>query len=368
MCVDFTDLNKACPKDSYPLPSIDALVDDASGCKMLSFLDAFSGYNQIKMLPRDESKTAFMTETLSSYVLVQEQDQGQKPIYFVSKALQGPETRYQSLEKAALAVVFSARRLRHYFHSFTVVVMTNLPIQKVLQKPDVVGRMVRWAMEFSEFDIQYEPRGSIKGQGSGAGIVLEGPNGVLIKQALRFAFKASNNQVEYEALIAGVLLAKEMGAQSLVVKSDSQLVTGQVTGEYHAKDPQMEAYLKYVQAQVCALEEGDTWMTPYRRYIAYGILPAEPGEGKRIKKNSVRYTLVDGVLFKHGFTHPILTCVSGDECTRIMSELHEGICGSHVGGKSLASKVIHAGFYWPSMREDCVRYAQRCTQCQMHAD
>ena len=45
MCIDFTDLNKACPKDSYPLPSIDALVDSASGCKMLSFLDAFSGYN-----------------------------------------------------------------------------------------------------------------------------------------------------------------------------------------------------------------------------------------------------------------------------------------------------------------------------------
>jgi len=63
MCVDFTDLNKACPKDSYPLQSIDALVDSASGCKMLRFLDAFSGYNQIKMHPRDECKTAFMTET-----------------------------------------------------------------------------------------------------------------------------------------------------------------------------------------------------------------------------------------------------------------------------------------------------------------
>ena len=62
MCVDFTNLNKTCPKDSYPLPSIDALMDSASGCKMLSFLYAFSGYNQIKMHPRDECKTAFMTE------------------------------------------------------------------------------------------------------------------------------------------------------------------------------------------------------------------------------------------------------------------------------------------------------------------
>jgi len=51
------------PKDSYPLPNIDALVDNASGCKMLSFLDAFSGYNQIMVHPRDESKTVFMTET-----------------------------------------------------------------------------------------------------------------------------------------------------------------------------------------------------------------------------------------------------------------------------------------------------------------
>ena len=120
--------------------------------------------------------------------------------------------------------------------------------------------------------------------------------------------------------------------------------------------------------QVCVLEEGDTWMTPYRRYVADGILPTEPGEGKRIKKNSARYTLVDGALFRHGFMHPILTCVSGDECTRIMSELHEGICGSHVGGRLLASKVIRSGFYWPSVRDDCVRYAERCKQCQMHAD
>ena len=61
-----------------------------------------------------------------------------------------------------MAVVFSARRLRHYFQSFTVVVMTDLPICKVLQKPNVAGRMVRWAMELSEFDFQYEPKAQSK--------------------------------------------------------------------------------------------------------------------------------------------------------------------------------------------------------------
>jgi len=62
MSVDFTDLNKACPKDSYPLPSIDSLVDSVSGCWLLSFLEALLGYNQICMHPRDESKIAFMAE------------------------------------------------------------------------------------------------------------------------------------------------------------------------------------------------------------------------------------------------------------------------------------------------------------------
>jgi len=133
----------------------------------------------------------------------------------VSNVLQGLEESYQAIEKVALAIVFSARRLHHYFQSLTVIVITDLPIRKVLQKPDVEGRIVRWAVELSEFDVQYEPRGPIQGQvyadfivelssaathqeeagfrwvlsvdgssnqqGSGAGVILEGPNGLLIE-------------------------------------------------------------------------------------------------------------------------------------------------------------------------------------------
>jgi len=109
--------------------------------------------------------------------------------------------------------------------------------------------------------------------------------------------------------------------------------------------------------RVCVLEEGDTCMTPYKRYLVDGILPVEPEEGKKIKRNSAKYTLLDGELFRHDFSHSILVCVSGEQCTRIMAELHEGICGSHVGGRSLASKVVRAGYYWPTMREDCTRHA-----------
>ena len=61
MCVDFTDLNKACPKDSYPLSCIDQLVDSTTGHRLLSFMDAFSGYNQIRMDETDQEKTSFVT-------------------------------------------------------------------------------------------------------------------------------------------------------------------------------------------------------------------------------------------------------------------------------------------------------------------
>ena len=61
MCVDFTDLNKACPKDSFPLPRIDQLMDSTARHKLLTFTDAFSGYNQIKMDEEDQEKTAFIT-------------------------------------------------------------------------------------------------------------------------------------------------------------------------------------------------------------------------------------------------------------------------------------------------------------------
>ena len=70
MCVDFTDLNRVCPKDSYPLPRIDTLVDSMARHEFLSFMDAFSGYNQIKMNKEDQEKTSFVTNQILFYYKV----------------------------------------------------------------------------------------------------------------------------------------------------------------------------------------------------------------------------------------------------------------------------------------------------------
>ena len=61
LCIDYTDINKACPKDPFPLPCIDQIVDSTFGCDLLSFLDAYSGYHQIFMAKEDEAKTTFIT-------------------------------------------------------------------------------------------------------------------------------------------------------------------------------------------------------------------------------------------------------------------------------------------------------------------
>ena len=99
-------------------------------------------------------------------------------------------------------------------------------------------------------------------KGSRVSVILEGPNGLLIKQSLRFSFKISNNQVEYEALIARVNLASEMGVAQLISRSDSQLIINQVKSEFQTKDPQLSRYLSRVKTLAEAFESFDIEYIP----------------------------------------------------------------------------------------------------------
>ena len=115
---------------------------------------------------------------------------------------------------------------------------------------------------------------------------------LLIEQALWFTFKASNNQAEYEALIAGMLLAKEMGVKGLLAKSDSLLVTGQVTWEYQAKDPQMVAYLEYVQVLRETLEVYELVHVLREQNVRADLLAKLASSGKRgIQRTVIQETL-----------------------------------------------------------------------------
>ncbi|XP_022852055.1 uncharacterized protein LOC111373710 [Olea europaea var. sylvestris] len=222
-------------------------------------------------------------EAVSAFI-VREEDDHQLPVYYVSKALLPTETRYPDMEKLALALITVSRKLRSYFQAHSIEVLTNFPLKQVLQRMKASGRLLKWAIDLSEFDLLFRPRHAIKGQtladfvaefsiapemevamepaepptwrlfvdgssgktGSGAGIILKSPEGHKLNFTVRFDFKASNNAVEYEALLAGLRLAKEMQVRRLLANSDSQLVVSQVNGNFVVKDSSMAAYLKLI--------------------------------------------------------------------------------------------------------------------------
>nr|GEU96640.1 reverse transcriptase domain-containing protein [Tanacetum cinerariifolium] len=504
MCVDFTDLNKACPQYCYPLPKIDWKVESLCGYPFKRFLDAYKGYHQIQLAKAGEDKTAFHTrlmdkafegqigrnievyvddlvvksyteaemmtdieetfctlrkvnmklnpkkcsfrvaegvflgyvvtpegikpcsdktaavlqlpsprtikETLKkcikksdfhwtaeaeqafqqlkqhlselpllvapkpqedliiylfatygaiSMVLMTERGTAQTPIYFISRALQGPKLNYSPMEKLALSLVFAAKRLRLYFQAHPITVITDQPIKQV---------------------VSY---GSSCVDGSDAGLILTSPEGVEFTYALTFQFTTSNNEAEYEALVAGLRITTRMRVKNAHVSVDSKLVANQVLGTYVAKEDNMVKYLEIVKSlvlvemlkdksikekEVITVIEKDvlTWMTQLVDYLKGGILPGDKMEARKLCLKARQYELMEGVLYRPSFLTPWLRCVGPLQAEYVMREIHEGSCSMHAGQRSVVAKAIRLGYYWPTMHKDAHDMIRKCSDCQIH--
>ena len=112
----------------------------------------------------------------------------------------------------------------------------------------------------------------------------------------------------------------------------------------------------------------DTWMTPYALYLSDAILSTDAEAAKTIRWNARQYTLVDGHLLRTDYIHPLLTCVDEEQANRILSEVHNDTCGSHIGKRGFSLKIVLVGYYWPTMKADSDLYVKRCEQCQKHAE
>ncbi|XP_071695784.1 uncharacterized protein [Rutidosis leptorrhynchoides] len=184
------------------------------------------------------------------------------PIHFVRKALSGSELNYLPIEKLVYTLVVIARRLRRYFQAHPITVLTDQPIRQLLYKPEISGRLTKWAIELGEHEIAYCARSAIKGQvmadylaetaanmlaicdpeqlpvpplelwelytdgaasskGVGKGLILTGPHQEEHTYALRFNFKVTKNEAEYEALLVGMRIARELGVKKLQAYVDS---------------------------------------------------------------------------------------------------------------------------------------------------
>ncbi|XP_057734574.1 uncharacterized protein LOC130950023 [Arachis stenosperma] len=408
--------------------------------------EAFNHFKEILATPSVLGKPK-VGEPLYLYLAITEE--AQQPIYFVSRALQGAEPRYRKLEKLALALLTSSRRLRQYFQGHQIAVRTDQGIRQVLQKLDLAGRMITWAIEFSQYDLRYEPRHAIKAQAiadflvevtrdpteetgirwrlhvdgasnqksGGARIILESPTGVIYEQSIKFEFPISNNQAEYEALLGGLTLAREVGASRMEVCSNSQVVTSQVNGSYQVRDLLLQKCLEKVRELSNQFEEitiqhlprerntrvnllsklastkpgvsnrsliqgmlkepavalhltkiGLSWLDPIVDFLESSKLPDDEKAAKALRRKATKYATIQGQLFKKGLSQPLLKCLHPEQMDYVLRKVHEKCCGHHIGGKALARKLIRAGYYWPSMMEDSKEFVKKCAKWQENAN
>ena len=266
--------------------------------------------------------------------------------------------------------------------------------------------------------------GASRSSGCGVGLLLQSPTGEHLEQAIRLGFPASNNEAEYEAILFGLDLALALSVSKLRVYSDSQLVVRHVQKEYEAKDARMTRYLTkvrdtlqrftewtiekirktengradalagiaaslpikeaillpiHVQTNPSVTEtstcntietsQADTqeWTNNITEYLRTGTLPGDPKQAHKVRVQAARFTLIGGHLYRQSFTGPYLRCLSHSEAQYVLAELHEGVCGNHSGGRSLAHRAHSQGYYWPTMKDDAAAYVKKCDKCQRHA-
>uniref|UniRef100_A0A2N9FMN2 RNase H type-1 domain-containing protein n=1 Tax=Fagus sylvatica TaxID=28930 RepID=A0A2N9FMN2_FAGSY len=235
----------------------------------------------------------------------------EQAIYYPSKKFTEPETRYLLVEKTCCALAWASKKLRQYMLYYTTWLVSRMdPIKYIFEKPALTGKIARWQVLLSEFDILFVARKAIKGQaiadyladypseqlelmdsefpdedvmavdednhgrwklyfdgaanavGSGIGAVLISPKGQQTPIAVKLGFDCTNNMTEYEACIVGLQAALEFGAYELEVFGDSLLIVSQTNGEWQARDPKLIPYQRYISRLV-----------PKFKYITFTYTP-----------------------------------------------------------------------------------------------
>ncbi|KAK1608713.1 hypothetical protein QYE76_032386 [Lolium multiflorum] len=283
MCIDYTNLNKACPRDPFPLPRIDQA--DAAFKELKTMLATAP----ILASPLEREPMllyiAATNRVVSVVVVVEREEEGktvQRPVYYLSEVLSSSKQNYPHFQKMTYGVFMAATKLKHYFEEHPMKVVSEAPISDIMGNKDASGRIAKWAIQLSPYVPIYERRDAIKSQaladflvdwaemqykppehkieywkvhfdgsklkeGLGAGVVLTSPKGDHLRYVLQVHFRASNNVAEYEALIHGLKVAKEIGAHRIICYGDSDLVVQQCSGDWDAKDANMALYRFHVQ-------------------------------------------------------------------------------------------------------------------------
>ncbi|XP_050217725.1 uncharacterized protein LOC126668580 [Mercurialis annua] len=303
----------------------------------------------------------------------------------------------------------AAEKLRRYFEAHIIVVRTNQPLRKALQRPEMSGRLVSWSVQLGGYDIRYEPRPALKAQvladfiaettasdqpeepdeqllqwvlevdgasnleGSGAGVVLKGPHGVILRSSVKFDFPASNNAAEYEALLIG--LRMELGGKWVIeqvprlenqeadVLAKAATVNEKIPGVHFS----VQKHSSIDNHETIFLTQPlENWIQGIAHYLMDGTLPENRDKAYKILRQAPYYAFLDGILYRKSFTHPWSRCLTAEEGEYVLREIHEGICGAHIAPRMLAKKAVLQGYYWPLMVRQAEEIVKKCENCQRH--
>ena len=116
--------------------------------------------------------------------------------------------------------------------------------------------------------------------------------------------------------------------------------------------------------EVQQVEHEGNWMTLIVSYLKDGKLPEGKDEARKLRVRSARFILMDEILYKRGFSQPYLRCLAPDKANYVLREVHERACANHSRARSFIHKVVHAGYYWPTIQADVKAYVKICDQCQ----
>ncbi|CAM8889845.1 unnamed protein product [Rhodiola kirilowii] len=401
----------------------------------------------------------------------------ERPLYYLSRTLVGAELNYSPIEKICLALVFAVQKLRHYMQAHTVHVVSKAdPIKYILSRPVLSGRLAKWAMLLKQYDLVFVPQRATKGQaiadffadhpvpaewefsidlpgedifyidvlppwqmffdgaarrdGAGAGVVFVSPENHLLPFSFTLTQLCSNNMAEYQALLLGLQMARQIRVDEMDIYGDSQLVINQVLGEYEVRKDDVIPYHRHatqllnefdsisighvprsankladalanlaanlalgaeetMSIPVCSrwvvppLEENEEnmessnvvyayeredWRQPIIDFLDHQKLPTDPRHKVEIRRRAPRFIHYKGTLYRRSFLGQWLRCLNEEEAVEVMQEAHAGICGAHQSGPKLYDRVKRMGYYWPTVVQDCVDFAKKCNACQFNAN
>nr|GEW12337.1 reverse transcriptase domain-containing protein [Tanacetum cinerariifolium] len=297
------------------------------------------------------------TKEMVSAVLMTERETKQMPIYSVSRALRGPKINYTLMESIELEEYTIPYRPRVSVKGQR---LADFIVERT--EEDSLDTLMEVEEELPEPQILFIDGSSCTG-GSGAGLILTNP------KRMEFT-SATNNEVEYEALIAELRIDEQMGVKNLQANVHSRLVANQVNetvlnqkslrSENKKADTLSkiasisfthlskqvlvkelkEKSIREVEVLMVIEEEGDTWMTPIFKYLTEEPLPADVKEARAVRHKLQRYIVLNGTLFKNSFLGPWLRCVGPLQVNYVLREIHEGSCSMHEGTQSVVSKPL----------------------------